>query len=115
YLHEGDIVAAEFINRGKRYTAYRFKQADGNVGWFSEDGRPLRKALLRTPVTFTRISSRFSLARFHPILGYTRAHKGVDYAAPKGTPIHAAGDGTIVYRGWERGYGNFVLIKHNAT
>ena len=115
YLHEGDIVAAEFVNQGKRYTAYRFKQADGNVGWFSEDGRPLRKALLRTPVTFTRISSRFSLARFHPILGYTRAHKGVDYAAPKGTPIHAAGDGTIVYRGWERGYGNFVLIKHNAT
>lgn len=115
YLHDGDIVAAEFINQGKRYTAYRFKQADGNIGWFSEDGRPLRKALLRTPVTFTRISSRFSLARFHPILGYTRAHKGVDYAAPKGTPIHAAGDGTIVYRGWERGYGNFVLIKHNAT
>jgi len=115
YLHEGDIVAAEFINQGKRYTAYRFKQADGNIGWFSEDGRPLRKSLMRTPVAFTRISSRFTMARKHPILGYTRAHKGVDYAAPKGTPIHAAGDGTIVYRGWERGYGNFVLIKHNDT
>jgi murein DD-endopeptidase MepM/ murein hydrolase activator NlpD len=115
FLHEGDIVAAEFINQGKRYTAYRFKQADGNVGWFSEDGRPLRKSLMRTPVAFTRISSRFSLARKHPILGYTRAHQGVDYAAPKGTPIHAAGDGTIVYRGWERGYGNFVLIRHNGT
>ena len=115
YLHEGDIVAAEFINQGKRYTAYRFKQADGSVGWFSEDGRPLRKSLMRTPVAFTRISSRFTMARKHPILGYTRAHKGVDYAAPMGTPIHAAGDGTIVYRGWEHGYGNFILIKHNAT
>lgn len=115
YLHEGDIVAAEFVNQGKRYTAYRFRQADGSVGWFSEDGRPLRKSLMRTPVAFTRISSVFSMARKHPILGYTRAHKGVDYAAPAGTPIHAAGDGTIVYRGWENGYGNFVLIKHNAT
>lgn len=115
YLREGDIVAAEFINQGKRYTAYRFKQADGSVGWFSEDGRPLRKSLMRTPVAFTRISSVFSMARKHPILGYTREHKGVDYAAPTGTPIHAAGDGTIVYRGWENGYGNFVLIRHNAT
>lgn len=115
YLHDGDIVAAEFVNQGKRYTAYRFRKADGSIGWFSEDGRPLRKSLMRTPVAFTRISSVFSLARKHPILGYARAHKGVDYAAPTGTPIHAAGDGTIVYRGWENGYGNFVLVKHNGT
>ncbi|TAM60255.1 MAG: peptidase M23 [Rhodanobacter sp.] len=114
YDHPGDIIAAEFLNRGHRYTAYRFKQTDGSYNYYSEDGRPLRKSLLRTPVAFTRISSRFSLARKHPILGYTRAHKGVDYAAPTGTPIHAAGDGVIAYRGWERGFGNFVLIKHNA-
>lgn len=114
FYHSGDIIAAEFLNHGQRYTAYRFKEADGSYNYYSEEGRPLRKALLRTPVAFTRISSRFSLARLHPILGYTRAHKGVDYAAPIGTPIHAAGDGVIVYRGWENGYGNFVLVKHNA-
>jgi len=110
---EGDIVAAEFVNQGKRYTAYRFRKADGNYGWFSEDGRPLQKSFLRIPVDFTRISSTFSAARMHPILGRMRAHKGVDYAAPMGTPIHAAGDGVIKYHGWENGYGNFVLIQHN--
>ncbi|MGA8279174.1 MAG: peptidoglycan DD-metalloendopeptidase family protein [Rhodanobacteraceae bacterium] len=111
----GDIIAAEFFNRGKRFTAYRFKQADGSASYYSEDGRPLRKSLMRTPVAFTRISSVFSSGRKHPILGYTRAHKGVDYAAPRGTPIHAAGDGVIAFRGREHGYGNFVLIRHNAT
>ncbi|MGA9332760.1 MAG: M23 family metallopeptidase [Rudaea sp.] len=114
YLHCGDILAAEFVNRGHRFTAYRYTLADGSVSYYSEDGRPLQKSLLRTPVKFSRISSRFSLARHHPILGYTRAHKGVDYAAPKGTPIHAAGDGVIRFRGWEHGYGRFVLIRHNG-
>ncbi|MFC5527738.1 OapA family protein [Rhodanobacter ginsengisoli] len=112
---EGNIIAAEFINQGKRYTAYRFKKADGDYGWFSEDGRPIEKSFLRIPVDFTRISSKFSTARMHPILGRMRAHKGVDYAAPSGTPIHAAGDGVIRYHGWERGYGNFVVIQHNNT
>ncbi len=110
---EGDIVAAEFVNAGTRYTAYRFKKADGSYGWFSEDGRPIQKSFLRIPVDFTRISSRFSSGRMHPILGRMRAHKGVDYAAPSGTPIHAAGDGVIKYRGWMRGYGNFVIVRHN--
>jgi murein DD-endopeptidase MepM/ murein hydrolase activator NlpD len=114
YLHEGDIVAAEFINQGQRYTAYRFKRADGSIGWFSEDGRPLQKSFLRIPVDFTRISSPFSAARLHPILGLMRAHKGVDYAAPTGTPIHAAGDGVIKFRGWMNGYGNFVIVQHNS-
>ena len=112
---EGDITAAEFTNQGKRYTAYRFKKADGTYGWFSEDGRPIEKSFLRIPVDFTRISSRFSAGRMHPILGRMRAHKGVDYAAPSGTPIHAAGDGVVKYRGWERGYGNFVLIQHSNS
>ena len=112
---EGNIVAAEFVNQGQRYTAYRFKKADGDWGWFSEDGRPIQKSFLRIPVDFTRISSTFSSARFHPILGRMRAHKGVDYAAPSGTPIHAAGDGVIKFRGWERGYGNFVVIQHSGT
>ena len=112
---EGDIIAAEFINQGKRYTAYRFKKADGNYGWFSEDGRPIEKSFLRIPVDFTRISSRFSSGRMHPVLGRMRAHKGVDYAAPSGTPIHAAGDGVVKFKGWMRGYGNFVLIQHNNS
>ncbi len=112
---EGNIIAAEFINQGKRYTAYRFKKADGDYGWFSEDGRPIQKSFLRIPVDFTRISSTFSAGRLHPILGLMRAHKGVDYAAPTGTPIHAAGDGVIKFRGWMNGYGNFVIIQHNST
>lgn len=115
YFGHGDIVAAEFVNQGHRYTAYRFRKADGDYGWFSEDGRPIQKSFLRIPVDFTRISSKFTTARMHPILGRMRAHKGVDYAAPSGTPIHAAGDGVVKYRGWERGYGNFVVIQHTNT
>ena len=115
YLREGDIVAAEFVNQGQRYTAYRFKKDDGSYGWFSEDGRPLQKSFLRIPVDFTRISSQFSAARMHPVLGLMRAHKGVDYAAPTGTPIHAAGDGVVKYKGWMNGYGNFVIVQHNSS
>ncbi len=113
YLHAGNILAAEFVNRGHRYTAFRYVLPDGSAAYFSEDGRPMRKSFLRTPVDFTRISSRFSVARMHPILGRMRAHRGVDYAAPTGTPIYAAGDGVVVFRGRENGYGNFVLIRHN--
>src|SRR5690348_2216599 len=112
-LRDGDILAAYFVNRGKRFSAIRYTDNHGGTMFYSADGRPLRKSFLRTPVEFTRISSFFSLARKHPILGYTRAHQGVDYAAPTGTPIHAAGDGTIVFRGWKSGYGNFVIIQHN--
>jgi len=108
-------VAAEFVNQGKRYTAYRFKNSDGKWSYFSEEGRPLTGSFLRIPVDFTRISSQFSAGRMHPILGTMRAHKGVDYAAPTGTPIHAAGDGVVKFRGWMNGYGNFVVIQHNAT
>ena len=115
YLHEGEIVAAEFVNQGDRYTAYRFKKDDGSYGWFSEDGRPIQKSFLRIPVDFTRISSQFSAARMHPVLGLMRAHKGVDYAAPTGTPIHAAGDGVIKFKGWMNGYGNFVIVQHSSS
>jgi murein DD-endopeptidase MepM/ murein hydrolase activator NlpD len=113
YLHEGDIIAAEFVNQGKHYTAVRFENPEtGNVSYYSADGRPLKKSFLRTPVDFTRISSTFGM-RDHPILGRMRMHKGVDYAAPKGTPIYAAGDGVIKFRGVKHGYGNFVVIRHN--
>jgi len=114
HLRDGDIIAATFINQGKRYTAIRYTNADGETMYYTEEGRPLRKSFLRTPVEFTRISSTFSTGRMHPILGYMRAHKGVDYAAPTGTPIRAAGDGKVVFRGWKSGYGNFVVLQHNA-
>ena len=112
-LRAGDIIAATFINQGQRYSAIRYTNADGETMFYNEAGRPLRKSFLRTPVEFTRISSVFSTGRKHPILGYMRAHKGVDYAAPTGTPIRAAGDGKIAFRGKKSGYGNFVMIQHN--
>jgi murein DD-endopeptidase MepM/ murein hydrolase activator NlpD len=113
-MHDGDIIAATFINRGKRFSAFRYTDSTGNTMYYSGDGRPLRKEFLRTPVEFTRISSFFTSARMHPILGTMRAHRGVDYAAPTGTPIHAAGEGKVAFRGWEGGYGNVVILQHGG-
>lgn len=111
-VRDGDVLAISFINRGKRYVALRHVQPDGKVEYFDQDGRPLRKEFLRTPVDFTRISSRFTLARKHPILGRMRAHRGVDYAAPTGTPVYAAGDAKVQFRGRQNGYGNTVILDH---
>jgi murein DD-endopeptidase MepM/ murein hydrolase activator NlpD len=112
--HDGDIIAATFINHGKRFSAFRYTDSAGNTLFYSEDGRPLRKAFLRTPVEFSRISSLFTAGRMHPILGTMRAHRGVDYAAPTGTPIHAAGEGKVTFRGWQNGYGNVVVLQHGG-
>jgi murein DD-endopeptidase MepM/ murein hydrolase activator NlpD len=111
-LRDGDILAAVFVNQGKRFEAFRHAGADGRSDFFSADGRSLRKAFIRTPVEFTRISSRFSSARKHPILGRVRAHKGVDYAAPTGTPIRAAGTGTVTFVGNKSGWGRTIEIQH---
>mgnify|MGYP000644417081 CR=1 FL=1 len=111
-LRDGNILAASFTNGGHRHLALRYN-VDGAAQFFDADGRPMRKAFLRTPVEFTRISSRFSSARKHPILGLTRAHQGVDYAAPKGTPIKAAGNAKIAFRGWKSGYGNCIILQHS--
>lgn len=108
----GDIIAATFVNRGRRFDALRFEKPDGSVEYYDQAGRPLRKAFIRTPVEFSRISSRFSSARRHPILGTVRAHKGVDYAAPSGTPIMAAAEGRVRFAGWKNGYGRVVEIDH---
>jgi len=108
----GDILAASFVSRGKHYDALRYTAPNGDIEYYDSTGRPLRKAFIRTPVEFTRISSRFSSARRHPILGRVRAHQGVDYAAPAGTPIIAAAAGKIVSAGWKSGYGNTVVIDH---
>ena len=111
-LRGGDILAASFVNQGKRYSAYRYTFADGRVEYFDQDGRPMKKGFLRMPIDFARISSRFSSARRHPVLGTTRAHRGVDYAAATGTPIMAAGDGRISFIGTQRGYGRTVILDH---
>lgn len=111
-LRAGDILAATFTNQGKRYTAFRYQFSDGRVEYFDAEGRPLKKSFLRIPVEFTRISSLFSTARKHPILGRVRAHQGVDYAAATGTPIMAAGEGRISFAGWKSGYGRTVIVDH---
>lgn len=110
-VRTGDIVAAEFENRGTVHRAVRYTDAEGDTEYFAPDGTSMRKAFLRTPVEFSRISSRFG-KRYHPTLGRMRNHHGVDYAARTGTPIRSTGDGRIVQRGRNGGYGNFVLIRH---
>ena len=109
---DGDILIAEFINRNKKYLAIRFKLPRGNSEYFSADGRNVKKAFLRSPVKFSYISSKYNLNRRHPVLHKIRAHTGVDYAATKGTPIRATGDGTILFADKKGGYGNLVEIKH---
>lgn len=113
-LKDGDILAAEFINRGTSYRAARYTDEDGAVDYFTPEGRSVRKAFIRAPVDFTRISSTFDLARRHPVLNTIRAHRGVDYAAPTGTPVRAAGDGTVSFRGARNGFGNTVVIEHGG-
>ncbi|MFL9813335.1 peptidoglycan DD-metalloendopeptidase family protein [Stutzerimonas sp. VN223-3] len=108
----GNILAARFTNRGKSYTAVRYTNKQGNSSYYTADGNSMRKAFIRTPVDFARISSRFSNGRKHPILNKIRAHKGVDYAAPRGTPIKSAGDGKVLLAGRKGGYGNTVVIQH---
>lgn len=108
----GNILAARFTNRGKTYSAVRYTNKDGTTSYYNADGTSMRKAFIRTPVDFARISSRFSNGRKHPILNKIRAHKGVDYAAPHGTPIKSAGDGKVLLAGRKGGYGNTVIIQH---
>jgi murein DD-endopeptidase MepM/ murein hydrolase activator NlpD len=93
----------------------RYTDPEGHTHYYTPDGRSLHKAFLRAPVEFTRVSSRFNSARYHPILNLIRAHKGVDYAAPIGTPVHAAGDGRIRFAGVRGGYGNCVEIEHSPS
>lgn len=112
-VRTGDIIAASFDNNGKRYFAYRYTHPDGKSEFVDANGTPLKKSFMRTPVEFSRISSGFTLAgRMHPILGYMRRHTGVDYAAPTGTPIVAAGDAKVTFEGWKNGYGNCIILDH---
>ncbi|MBS0396011.1 MAG: M23 family metallopeptidase, partial [Proteobacteria bacterium] len=111
YLRDGDILAAEFTNSGHVYRAVRYTLPDGRREYYTPDGKNLRKAFLLAPVQFSRISSGFGL-RFHPILNRMRAHRGIDYAAPVGTPVRAAGDGRVAFHGTQGGYGNVIMLSH---
>jgi murein DD-endopeptidase MepM/ murein hydrolase activator NlpD len=113
YIKDGPVLAATFVNQGHEYTAVRYMDPQGEAHYYTPDGKSMHKAFLRTPVEFTRVSSRFTSARYHPILNLIRAHKGVDYAAPIGTPVKAAGDGRIRFAGVKGGYGNVVEIDHS--
>lgn len=109
---DGELLAVQFINQGQTYRAVRWTPPGGTPDYFTPDGRSLRKAFLRAPLEFSRVSSRFNLYRRHPILNRMRAHRGVDYAAPIGTPVRAAGGGRVAFVGIKGGYGNVIEIVH---
>lgn len=111
-IGDGDIIAAQYNGEDGDYTAYRYTDQVGNIGYYTPDGVSMRKAFLRAPLDFTRISSSFNMRRKHPIHNKIKAHRGIDYAAPRGTPIYAAGDGRVVKAGYSRANGNYVFIQH---
>lgn len=112
-VKSGAVAAAALVVGGEQRTIYRYVDKSGDADFYTADGRTARKALLRTPIDGARLSSGFGRRR-HPILGYTKFHKGVDFAAPTGTPIYAAGDGTVDFVGRRGGYGKYVRVKHRS-
>jgi murein DD-endopeptidase MepM/ murein hydrolase activator NlpD len=114
-LSEGNIIAASFVNRKKTYNAVRYTAANGQSSYFTPEGLSMRKAFLRTPLDIFRISSGFNLRRQHPIHKKIKAHRGVDYAAPRGTPVYATGAGKVIGSGYDKYNGNFVFIQHGQT
>lgn len=113
YIKTSKPLYAKLKLRRREIEVYRFVREDGTFGYFYADGTNVKKALLKTPMNAARMTSGFGMRR-HPILGYSKMHKGVDFGAPAGTPIYAAGDGEIVEMGWHGGYGNYIRIKHNS-
>ncbi len=113
-IRDGRILAAEFINNGKTYRAVYYTDPKGNGDYFDESGKSMRKAFLRSPVDFRRISSKFTNKRWHPVLSKWRSHKGVDYAAARGTPVRASGDGKVILAGSKGGYGRTIIIQHGS-
>jgi murein DD-endopeptidase MepM/ murein hydrolase activator NlpD len=109
---DGTIIAASFTNQGETFNAYRYRDSQGDVSYYNEEGVSMRKAFLLAPVDFTRISSNFNPNRLHPIYKTRRPHRGTDYAAPTGTPVFAAGDGRVSKAGYSRANGNYVFIQH---
>jgi murein DD-endopeptidase MepM/ murein hydrolase activator NlpD len=111
----GRILAAEFVNRGIALHAFLWRAPDGTEGYYDETGRSSRKAFLRSPMEFSRITSGFTQARFHPVLHEMRAHRGTDFAAPMGTPVRVTADGVVELAGQQNGYGNVVIVRHDST
>jgi murein DD-endopeptidase MepM/ murein hydrolase activator NlpD len=114
FVTDGEIVVAEFNNDGRQHQAIRFIDDSGRTDYYTPEGNSVRKAFLRSPVDF-RVSSSFNPNRLHPVLKTRRPHRGVDYAAPSGTPIKAAGDGKVIFRGVKSGYGNVVILQHGGN
>ncbi|MCW5618920.1 MAG: M23 family metallopeptidase [Nitrosomonas sp.] len=110
----GKVLAIEFVNKDKTYQAVYFQSSNGDSGYYTPEGESLRKAFLKAPLDFSRISSGFSHARFHPVLKEWRAHRGIDYAAPTGTPVKATANGTVSFAGTQRGYGKLIVLKHSG-
>lgn len=113
-IRSGKLLASEFINNGKSYQAAWFPTNGTEGGYYSAEGKSLRKAFLRSPLEFSRITSSFSTARFHPVLQKWRAHKGIDYGAPTGTRVRATGDGSVEFIGTRGGYGKVVVLRHQG-
>ena len=109
---DGPILATSFTNRGETFEAYRYTDLEGDTSYYNESGVSMRKAFLRAPLDFTRVSSNFNPNRLHPIYKTQRPHRGTDYAAPRGTPVYAAGDGRVVEAGYTRPNGNYIFIQH---
>jgi murein DD-endopeptidase MepM/ murein hydrolase activator NlpD len=115
FVKYGRILAAEFANKGRVHSAYYFADPDGHSGYYNAAGRSLKRDLLKTPIKFSRITSTFSRNRFHPLLKEYRPHMGVDYAAPVGTPVFAAGSGRVQFAGWRGGLGRSIEIEHRSN
>jgi murein DD-endopeptidase MepM/ murein hydrolase activator NlpD len=113
-VRSGRILAAEFVNQGHAYRAVYFQTSNTTGNYYTQDGKSMRKAFLRSPIEFSRISSGFTTSRFHPVLNKWRAHKGVDYAAPIGTKVKVTADGTVALVGKQSGYGNVVMVNHQG-
>lgn len=113
-VEPGRILAAEFVNRGVSYRAFAWTAPDGRQGYYTNDGRSVRRAFLRAPLAFSRVTSGYTLARFHPILNTWRAHCGTDFAAPTGTPVRVTGNGVVTVAGRQGGYGNVIIVRHDA-
>ena len=113
-VRTGRILAAEFVNNGKTFSAVWFESEPGKGGYYTAEGRNIRKAFLRSPLEFSRITSGFTQSRFHPILKQWRAHKGIDYGAPVGTRVKATGDGTVEFVGNQGGYGKVITLRHQG-
>lgn len=110
----GDILFARLVLSGRDYPIYRYEHGDGRIDYYNRKGESMRRVLMRTPIDGARISSNFG-PRHHPILGYSRMHRGTDFAAPTGTPIYAAGDGVIEFIGRNSGYGKYIRLRHNGS